>query len=98
MEEIKYDANQADRVENLEQGVEPLKSDVVVHEAESKGQKLSGYEQLGWFATVQKFPLATLYCVIPSICAAADGYQASFECVTSGKLTLCDHRPASMDH
>ena len=56
---------------------ELTKTDIVVQDAEIKGQKLSGYEDLTFWQTVKHFKMATLYCVIPSIAAAADGYQVS---------------------
>ena len=56
-----------------------VKPDVVVQDAEIIGQKLSGYEELSWWQTAKTFKLATLYCVLPSLAAAADGYQVSLK-------------------
>ena len=57
----------------------------IIFEAETRGQVLSGYEDLTVWQTMKAFPMPTFYCVIPSIAAAADGYQV---CPVVGAVTL----------
>ncbi|KAL4879555.1 general substrate transporter [Aspergillus karnatakaensis] len=53
-----------------------LKPDEIVREARERGQGRSGYEHLTPIQTVKMFKFATLMCVIASLCAGTEGYQA----------------------
>lgn len=80
MDSAKKDLNQLDpsakQVENIaEDGFE--KSDPAF-DAVTKGQGVTGYEDLGVLETIKTFKICTLVCFAMAFSAATDGYQIGY--------------------
>ena len=52
-----------------------LKHEDAAYDAEAKGQRVSGYEELTFWQTVSAFKMATFICLCAAFSAGADGYQ-----------------------
>ena len=63
----------AEHVEMTDEGVvKPLEATL---DAATKGQAVSGYEDLGIWETIKTFKLCTIVCFAMAFSAATDGYQ-----------------------
>lgn len=62
-------------VEHMDNIGDVDRAKVAIADAASKGQGLSGFEELSAWQTVKLFKLNTFICFLVAISAAADGYQ-----------------------
>ncbi|KAF7586541.1 hypothetical protein BBP40_008696 [Aspergillus hancockii] len=53
----------------------PIKPSEAILDAATKGQAVSGYEQLGIWETIKTFKICTIVCFAMAFSAATDGYQ-----------------------
>ena len=63
----------AEHVEMTDEG--EVKPSEAILDAASKGQAVSGYEDLGIWETIKTFKLGTIVCFAMAFSAATDGYQ-----------------------
>jgi len=56
-------------------GDDGLKKSDATFDAETKGQGITGYEELGILETIKTFKICTLVCFAMAFSAATDGYQ-----------------------
>jgi hypothetical protein len=55
----------------------PIKNEAAI-DAATRGQAMTGYEELSVLETVKTFKLCTLVCMAMAFSAATDGYQIGF--------------------
>ena len=56
------------------------KPDVIAHDAEAKGQKITGYENYTWWQTIKTFWIASMYCTMVMFAGSADYYTVRPDC------------------